>query len=237
MKSACLSLLLLAGIVSGFSQEAKPPTSVYYARKVDLLTYLPNADDEIILLGNSITDGGNWGELLHDQRVKNRGVSGDVTRGILNRLDEVIEAHPLQIFLLIGINDLSKGASQANILENIQTMIRRTRDTTPETEILIQSVLPVNPAYDRYPKHVSKSREVILLNKALVQLCDSLQLTYIDLYPHFVNAEGCLRPEYTNDGLHLSGAGYMVWRDILRPYLAKKPGLLTRVKTAFQSGN
>ncbi len=236
MKRFMILVIMLTWITSGLAQEAKPPTSVYYARKADLFPYLPNTPDEIIMLGNSITDGGNWAELLQDSRVKNRGISGDVTRGILNRLDEVTESQPLQIFLLIGINDLSKNASQNIIMENIQTIIQRIRTASPQTEIFVQSVLPVNPAYDRYPKHVSKSAEVLLLNQALVQFCKQTNLTYINLFPHFANEEGFLDPNYTNDGLHLTGAGYIIWRDILKPYLKTPPpqGLFSRLKSAFQ---
>ena len=213
------ALVLLA--ILAIAQEAKPPTSVYYERKVDLFKYLPNADNEIILLGNSITDGGNWVELLDDPRVKNRGVSGDVTRGILNRLDEVIESKPLKIFLLIGINDLAKGAPPANILQNIETIIQRIRLSSPETKIYIQSLLPVNPAYARYPKHVNKGDKIIQLNTELVDICKRADVCYIDLYDHFANANGELRPELTNDGLHLSGQGYLLWRDILKPYISE----------------
>ncbi len=205
----------------GFSQEASVPTSVYYERKADLFRYLPNGPNEIILLGNSITDGGNWSELIPDPRVINRGISADVTRGILNRLDEILESKPLKIFLLIGINDLAKGASQENILQNIQSFIQQTQAESPRTQIYIQSVLPVNPAYDKYPKHVSKSSEIVPLNMALVQLCKKYHINYIDLYTKFSDNKGHLIKDYTNDGLHLSGRGYLVWSKILTRYISE----------------
>ncbi|MEA3286066.1 MAG: GDSL-type esterase/lipase family protein [Candidatus Marinimicrobia bacterium] len=219
MRFMNLLLLLFLGNIPGMAQEAKVPTSVYYERKADLFTVLPNASDEIILLGNSITDGGNWFELLGDPRIKNRGISADVTRGIINRLDEVTESKPLKVFLLIGINDLSKEASLANIIQNIHTIIDRIHSASPGTRIYIQSVLPVNPVYQKYLNHVNKSAEVIQLNQDLFKLCGKSKAEYIDLYGRFVTSDGYLNPEYTNDGLHLSGKGYLVWADILKPYI------------------
>jgi len=219
MRGICLLIIASLTIQTGIAQEAKVPTSVYYERKADLFRYLPNDPDEIILLGNSITDGGNWDELLGDPRIKNRGISADVTRGILNRADEILESKPLKIFLLIGINDLAKGASQKNILENIAHFVQRTQAESPRTQIYIQSVLPVNPAYDKYSKHVSKSSEIILLNESLVQLCKKMEINYLNLYSKFVDEEGYLIQEFTNDGLHLSGQGYLVWSEILKHHL------------------
>ncbi|MBT4129887.1 MAG: sialate O-acetylesterase [Candidatus Marinimicrobia bacterium] len=216
-----LSLLILGFLIipPGFSQEAAVPTSVYYERKSDLFRFLPNGPDEIILLGNSITDGGNWFELLRDPRIKNRGISADVTRGILNRADEVLESKPLKIFLLIGINDLAKGASQENILDNIGTFVKRVKSESPRTQTYIQSILPVNPDYTSYPKHVSKGEAIVELNKKIALLCQDMDVEYLNLYPYFITQDGVLNPEYTNDGLHLSGSGYIVWSEILKPYL------------------
>lgn len=219
MRSINLILLISILTSSGITQEAKVPTSVYYERKSDLFTHLPNTADEIILLGNSITDGGNWFELLGDPRIKNRGISADVTRGVLNRLNEVTESKPSKIFLLIGINDIAKGASQANILQNIKTILLEVHAKSPETQVYLQSILPVNPHFNKYPKHVNKSAEVLQLNKKIADLCNQSRAIYLDLYSHFVNSEGLLIEEYTNDGLHLSGKGYLVWADILRPYI------------------
>jgi len=216
-----MHLITIASLIAqlGLAQEASVPTSIYYERKADLFRYLPNDLNEIILLGNSITDGGNWSELLGDIRVKNRGISADVTRGILNRSDEVLESQPLKIFLLIGINDLAKGASQENILANIASFIHRVKQESPQTHLYIQSLLPVNPHFDKFPKHATQSQAVKQVNEKLALLCQELNVEYLDLYTHFANEEGLLIPEYTNDGLHLSGKGYLVWRDILKPLL------------------
>ena len=47
------------------------------------------------------------------------------------------------------------------------------------------------------------------------------KVKYIDLFTHFVDDNGQMKPEYTNDGLHLLGKGYMLWKEIITPYLKK----------------
>src|SRR5262245_31960720 len=77
-----------------------------YPRQVDNFRSYPNANSDIIMLGNSITDYAQWNELLQVNEVRNRGISGDITYGILERLDEVTEGKPAKVFVLIGINDI-----------------------------------------------------------------------------------------------------------------------------------
>src|SRR4051794_8025406 len=79
-----------------------------YQQRYELFKKEPIVKGRVLFLGNSITQGGNWKKLLKDTTVINRGISGDVTFGILNRLGEVIQREPSKLFLLIGINDISK---------------------------------------------------------------------------------------------------------------------------------
>jgi len=94
----------------------------YYLKK-SVFEVFSNNDNEIIFLSNSITAGGIWTELFQDLRIKNRGIIGNVTDGILYRLKEVTESNPKYIFIMIGVNDLSKGKSKAYIQNNYQKII------------------------------------------------------------------------------------------------------------------
>ena len=69
-----------------------------YDQKVANFRSYPNSKKDIVFLGNSITDYGEWTELLQLPEAKNRGISGDITFGILERLDEVTEGSPAKIF-------------------------------------------------------------------------------------------------------------------------------------------
>src|SRR6478736_1622024 len=89
-----------------------------YAQRVANFRSYPNSEKDIIFLGNSITDYTDWNELLQLPEARNRGISGDITFGILERLDEVTEGKPAKIFILIGINDIARNIPDSVILNN-----------------------------------------------------------------------------------------------------------------------
>ncbi len=212
-------LILIAGVHLLWSQqlqEFKPST--YYLQKKTLFESLPDTENEIIFLGNSITDGCEWSELFQDLHIKNRGISADVTQGVLNRLSEVTESEPLQIFLMIGINDLAYGLSVGQVVKNYEQIIRKVQQQSPKTELLVQSVLPVNDAFPKFKNHVNKSKEIVALNVELRKICEKYNLKYIDLYSSFA-VEEKLDPQFTNDGLHLTGPGYLLWKTEIEKYL------------------
>ena len=120
--------------------------SAYYWHSKDLFDHLPDTRNEIVFLGNSITDGAEWFELLGNKRCRNRGISGDVTEGILLRLDAITKLHPSSIFILIGINDLSRNMSVDEIASNYRKILEQIKKETPRTKVYVQSVMPVNPA-------------------------------------------------------------------------------------------
>ena len=72
--------------------------STYYHQRWTLFQSLPQTKGDIIFIGNSITDGGEWSELFNDLRVKNRGISGDISAGVIKRIDEVVKRKPAKQF-------------------------------------------------------------------------------------------------------------------------------------------
>src|SRR5690349_13279539 len=79
----------------------------YYKQRVEYFNKMPHVKNEIVFLGNSITERGEWQEILSGYRcpIVNRGVGGDNSFGILARMDEILAAKPKAIFLMDGIND------------------------------------------------------------------------------------------------------------------------------------
>ncbi len=198
----------------------KPKFSPFYYHKVSHFRTLPNTKDEIIFLGNSITDYCEWAELFQNPNVKNRGISGDVTDGVLLRLDEVTESQPKKIFIMIGINDLSRGKTEEYIFNNYKKIINRIKKESPKTKIYIQSILPVNEARGKYKNHTNKTQNVISLNKQLKELAqNTANAQYIDLFTAFADKNQRLKLEYTFDGLHLNGDGYLLWKSIIEKYV------------------
>ena len=218
MKIACLILSLVI-VLRSYSQETKWDSTHRpnnYAQKIEQFRSYPNASKDIIFLGNSITAGVDWMELLQNTNVRNRGISGDISFGILERLHEVTEGKPAKVFILIGINDISRNIPDSFIVDNYQKIIRRIKKESPKTKIYFQTLLPVNNEFTQFKNHYDKDQHILYVNESIKKLAAAEKITVIDLYPHFLNKDKKLDKKYTIDGLHLNAEGYKVWAGILK---------------------
>jgi lysophospholipase L1-like esterase len=193
------------------------PTMVeHYHKRVAEFRKEPVVKNKIIFLGNSITEGGQWHKLTDNVDRINRGIGGDVTFGILQRLDEIVQRQPSKLFILIGINDIAKDFPEDVIVDNYRKILERVKMESPTTQIFIQSALPVNPEYKKFPQHYDKGDHVILLNRMLKDLSTKEGVAFIDLYPLFTDPQGRMEEKLTYDGLHLNEHGYKIWVDHLK---------------------
>ena len=205
-------------ICEGYAQKY----STFYYQRATLFEELPVTSKDIIFLGNSITNGGEWAELLNNKHVKNRGISGDVCMGVYDRLDAILKGKPAKIFLLIGINDVSRGTPADTIVNRIGKIVKKIKKNSPKTKLYLQSILPVTDHYKMFGNHTRHWQMVKGINEKLVGLAESEKVTYIDLYSHFVDSvTGKMNVQYSNDGLHLLGKGYLKWAEIVKPYVLK----------------
>lgn len=216
MKSAQLTILLfISGAVAAQQQYDSSFHFYYYDQKLSFFEQMPVKKGCVVWLGDSITDSGEWNELFPNQCNLNRGISADNTFGLLHRLPEVVRHQPSRLFLLIGINDVARNIPVEVTLRNYRKIIETLRAECATTHIYVQSLLPTNNAYTQFPNHQNKLAQVQAINKGLEALCRELQVHYIDLFSAFADAEGKLDPRFTNDGLHLTGAGYARWKRVL----------------------
>lgn len=222
MKKILSILLLLAPALLLHAQSAaidsgyRPPT---YQSRLALFRSYPNSTKDIIFLGNSITAGVDWNELLQLPQARNRGISGDLTFGVLQRLDEVTEGHPAKVFILIGINDIGRNIPDSLILRNYEWMIQRIQKASPRTKIYFQTLLPTNNTFTQHKEHYNKDEHILAMNRGIKRLTEQYHITLVDLHPHFLDKDGKLDAGYTMDGLHLNDKGYQVWKAVLQPYL------------------
>ena len=59
----------------------------------------------------------HWDELLNNDTIQNRGISGDTTDGVLDRLNS-INKNIKQVFIMIGVNDIMRGRDLDVIFAN-----------------------------------------------------------------------------------------------------------------------
>ena len=222
MKKRILFILSLAGILIINLPAQQPLTKAdsarwgsYWWHSKDMFEKLPDTRNEIIFLGNSITDGAEWFEIFDNKKFKNRGISGDITEGILLRLDGITRCKPSKIFLMIGVNDISRGLTDHEILANYENILKRIRSESPNTVVYIESILPVNPCYGLFPNHTDKTERIISLNEELMNLAFRMGYGYLHLFDLMCDENNLLRKELTVDGLHLNYSGYTIWADAI----------------------
>lgn len=218
LKSSLCSLIFMLHICGVFAQYKKWDSTyrpTIYESRVALFRSFPDAKKDIVFLGNSITSWGQWCELLESVCIKNRGIPGDITFGVLDRLDEVIEGKPAKVFILIGINDIARNVPDTFIIANYQKMIHRIKTGSPTTEIYFQTIFPVNYSINKH-KQYNRNKCVKKVNESLKKLAAANQVEIIDLYKAFADENGQLPARYTFDGIHLKVAGYRKWVEILK---------------------
>ena len=206
MKKAILFAAALFVAVASFAQNE------YNYQKRSLFEQLPIRGNDIVFLGNSITDGCEWAELFNNRHIKNRGISADRSGWLLDRLDPIVNGHPKKLFLMIGTNDLAAGVSPEEVAANIGKLLDRFAEESPWTKIYVQSILPVNgvDTKAKAKNHWKKGAEIIEANKLIEALCEGRKecRSTSTSVRHWSITKGMLDQRYTNDGLHLMGEGY-----------------------------
>lgn len=213
IKSVITCIALLAGC-SFLPDTAN--ADVYWDQKTSLFELLPIGHDDIVFLGNSITDGGEFNELFGMTNIKNRGIRSDVIPGVEKRLEQVTKGKPKKIFLLIGINDVSHGLTVEQLTMRYASLIKKIKVQSPDTKLYVQSVMPVNNSITKYKSLIGKEKTIRQFNDRIKKLAQEEGAVYVDLWPALADERGNLKKAYTNDGLHLTGAGYRAWRDAIR---------------------
>jgi lysophospholipase L1-like esterase len=196
-----------------------------YPSQVELFNALPHSKKDIVFLGNSITFWGKWDALFKSRHVRNRGIAGDVTFGVLKRLDEVIQGQPAKVFILIGINDLGRNIPDSVILRNYNRMVSRIKSGSPKTQIYLQTLLPTNETFNKLKHLYFKEDHIRYINQELKQIAQKENVFWVDLHSHFTDETGRLKREYTWDGVHLTLAGYRNWARVLHEGKFLKAGL------------
>ncbi len=182
-------------------------------------------ENQTVLLGDSITDFFNWYELFYDfskksgQAVYNRGISGDTTDRLLERLQEnVLNINPKNIVLLIGTNDIGRGLPLSMSVENVSKIIEESKKVCSDVNFILQAVYPINRGMrDNFEKR--SNEKIDLMNKEFVKLSEKYNCVWLDITDKLKDETGNLKKEYTYDGLHLNINAYKVVAENVIPLL------------------
>ena len=189
----------------------------HYTERLAYFKVLPRTMKKpVVFLGNSITEAGRWNDILPGQSLVNRGISGDISYGVLARLDEIISLNPKKVFLLIGVNDLKREIPTELIIENYRKITEKLTRESPKTKIYLQSVLPVNSEVLIEAFNKVSNADIALLNEGLRDVAKRGNATYVNLHEVFADENGLLKKQYTPDGIHLHLTAYPLWITYLK---------------------
>lgn len=168
-----------------------------------------NATDpnyEVIFLGDSLTDGCDINKYYGEYKASNRGISGDRSYGLLDRMQvSAYDTKPQVIVLLIGGNDILGGKSVESVCENYEKIITGIREHLPDTEIVWCSLTAMG---DRWAKY---NDTAALCNRNIQLLAQKYGCVFVDLFtPLYSGETGEIFREYTVEGVHFTDKGYQV---------------------------
>lgn len=216
-------------------KEARGKWQRYFDDRVELfikenqeyqLSSKPHKKRQIVMLGDSITNGFKLKKAFPDRDIYNRGIGCDqpewfdLERGALHRLNpEKFHSDPTDIFIMLGANGLGNtDASIQKYLNQYQRILHVLKENYPAAKIYIQSGLPTRERYLRINEPMKK------YNVKLRELALKNQAQYIDLHPLFLNEDGEMKAEYTRDGIHLTLEGYQPWIKVLKKIFKETDG-------------
>ena len=210
-----LAALMLAGCTQDAPMDAEAEPWNYeehVVRRAAEIGASPVERGGVLFVGDSITEGGgDWSARIPGVVTSNHGVSGDTTGAVLARMDQVARGTPERVFLMIGTNDFGESVSletAEDAAEGALAVAEAIRRRLPDADLYVQSVLPREPA---------RADMVRTVNARLAASADRLGYTYLDLHPPFATPDGALRPELTEDDLHLTELGYALWAELIGP--------------------
>lgn len=198
------------------------PRANWLARHAACVDEAAKGGTDVLLLGDSITDGWHgmkdlWERELAPLRAANFGIGGDETQHVLWRLEHgtLNGITPRVVALLIGTNNLgNSGHSAADTIRGITAVVADLRRRLPTARVLLQAVFP------RDARPGTPFRAAIAeVNRAIAGLADNQHVFWLDLGNDFLEADGTIAKQIMPDALHLSAEGYARWARRLTPKL------------------
>ena len=170
-----------------------------------------NAKADIVFFGDSLTYYGDFSSVFPDKIVCNLGLRGDTIQGMIDRVEQVGMLEPDVLYLMAGINDVAR-CTLGKFESLYELLISELKRTLPNTEIILQTILPVN---DVDFSISCNNEQIIVFNKAISSLANMHGFRLIDLFSNYAN-NGEMPKQLTKDGIHLQKDAYERWYSVLK---------------------
>ncbi len=130
--------------------------------------------------------------------------------------DALSELNVDRAILTFGANAISV-QSESTFLTSYKLLIDKIKETSPECEIIIQSISPVAKICQ---KKVFTNELINRSNLLLLILAYSEDVKFLNSAPALKDEDGYLKSEYcsNSDGIHINQSAYSVWINFMRTH-------------------
>ena len=140
----------------------------------------------------------------------------DTKAGKMPLLDAMAKQEFDKIYVMLGVNEL--GWNGTEIYHNqYAKLIDRLREEHPDSLVVLQTLIPVSAKQEAKKSYVNNTR-IAAYNEVLRQLAEEKQCPYVDVAAAMTDEQGCLRSDWTSDGVHLNTKGCKAWLEYLRTH-------------------
>ena len=178
-------------------------------------------ENQVVFIGDSIIELFPTYELFADKDkiVYNRGISGDTSDRMLERMDKnCLNINPNVVYILVGTNDIAKNIDHSTIIDNISKSIDKCKENGVQ-KIIVSGLYPVNKAINSNMVGSRTNEEILELNSKLQVLVKNKSVVYSDVFDCLKDSQGNFDKEYTYDGLHPNAKGYLVITNTIMPLI------------------
>ncbi|MFT4075160.1 MAG: GDSL-type esterase/lipase family protein [Asticcacaulis sp.] len=172
---------------------------------------LPDSQRRVVMMGDSITDGwpGQSGNFYADNGLIGRGIGGQVSAQMLVRfMADVVGLGAEVVHIMAGTNDIAQNQDPYDPVattNNLQAMASLA--SIHGIKVILASVPPADH-FPWRPEVGNPVEKIRALNVWIKSICEAQGYTYVDYWPALATANGSLRPNFGNDGVHPNAIAY-----------------------------
>ena len=213
-----LAIVYFAVILPEKREEEKIEEMVRAYREAKIAQYeRENAeyDDyevDVAFIGDSLTDGYDLSKYYPQYITANRGIGGDTTFGLEERLQvSLFDLKPKVVVMLIGANNMD------SMFQNYESILQSLKQNLPESKIVLLSLTAMGG------EHWGRKNQLAAYNNVTVKLlAERYGYEFVDLYtPLYDVSIREVYEGYTVDGGHFTHEGYTVVTAQITPVLKK----------------
>lgn len=199
----------------------------WYQKHAQDIEEAEKGEAKIVLVGDSITEGWQWGEarqwneVLAPMGTVNQGIGGDMTQNVLWRLDHggVMNLKPERVICLIGTNNFGHtDENPEQVSWGVIAVVKKLKACWPDAKLLVFAVFPRGES----PEDPDRAK-IKELNERIKHVGEWENVTFLDIGERFLREDGRIPNEIMPDYLHLSPRGYDIWLQSILEWMESVP--------------